>query len=192
MQKFYSILVALFCVGLVWSTGYKDFSWGMTAAELEESLSGLQKNSTALAVVPVDEMYALSKQLFGNLIKFELSQAAQEFYPQTQKYSSFFSREEGLVFYFADEQLICVGVDFGGKNPYKELAQKYGTVNKFYFLRANTHTYEGLLWNTPERVIFYSAYRLKPEYGTIYYFDPSWLASLKNSEALSENNSRVD
>ncbi|MDR1453454.1 MAG: hypothetical protein LBJ25_05730, partial [Candidatus Margulisbacteria bacterium] len=119
-------------------------------------------------------------------------QAAKEFYPKTQKYESYFARSEGLVFYFVDDRLVCVGVDFAGKNPYQELAQKYGAKTKFHYLRANNYTYDGAVWSSPERVIFYAAYALKPDFGNIYYFDPSWLAGLKKRLAAPETSGRVD
>ncbi|GBR73078.1 hypothetical protein NO1_0524 [Candidatus Termititenax aidoneus] len=193
MRKVYFLGVLLLaCAGLLWGAGYKNFNWGLTPQELAKQLPGLQKNSSALAAVPADELYALGKQLWFGLLKFEMKQAAKEFYPQTQKYESYFSGKEGVVFYFVDGRLVCVGVDFAGKNPYQELAQKYGAKTKFHYLRVNNYTYDGALWTTPERVIFYAANALKPEFGNIYYFDPGWLASVKKRLETPETNNRVD
>ncbi|MDR1997643.1 MAG: hypothetical protein LBQ83_04910 [Candidatus Margulisbacteria bacterium] len=188
---FRKLALLILLLGALAAAGYKEFAWGLSPAQVTAVVPDLRASSPDTP--PPDEFFALSRLLFPKLITFGVEQTDKKLFAPEQKRAAYSSKDRALIFYFEEEKLFGVAVDFSGVNPYTELAGKYGARTKTRFLRGNNYAYDACLWVIPERVIFYSGMVLKPGFGNVYYFDPQWLLALQQKlQGAPAEASRID
>jgi hypothetical protein len=168
MKKLFVFLFAVvFSISLFSQTGYKDYTWGMSIDQVKQKNKNVHEDNMGWGSI----YYAY---LYFNNSNDVLSEKDFFEYLFNRETATLHSGIDDLSFFFENNKLVMVEVNFSNENILPSIQKQYGrktTKNT----RSGRNTYEFVAWRTNSRIIVYNTAGYK--YEDVAYVDLEWLDS---------------
>jgi len=163
------ILLVSALANIAAQSGYKDYTWGMTVAQVKAKCPDIKLCDSSYWPQP---SYAIMC-LYNNEIDVIAPDPLEN---ESRELLAFDSKKDNLKFYFIDKKLVAIELHFWKKNVLSDLMNQYKEVFAS-FSQDKTYQYNTASWYDNEgRIIVWDS----PSYNmeNVTYIDRNWLDSL--------------